>query len=275
MRADRLKAALGPWRYWWYWVRSACFQLSLVVTVLLFAPPILIAPLIPMSSQARWKYSYAIARAWTQTALFSLRWLCGIRHEVHGRAWLPSTPAVVMTKHQSAWETLAQLSILPPQCWVLKRELLAVPFFGWALRSLKPIPVARGKDGAGRSGLQGVIDNGTVRLREGLWVVVFPEGTRVTPGEPKRYRAGGAHLAVSAGVPVVPVAHNAGSHWMSGTVLKIPGTITMSIGPTIDPQGKTAAEVLDAARSWIEQEQKLLDPVEELVQVDVDDSAAA
>lgn len=260
MELEQLKANLGPWRYAWYWLRSACFQLSLVVTVLLFAPPIMVALLLPISGQARWRFSYAVARAWTQTALLSLRLLCGVRHEVQGRAWLPDRPAVVMTKHQSAWETLAQLSILPPQCWVLKRELLAVPFFGWALRALKPIPVARGK-GGGRSALQDVVETGTVRLDEGLWVVVFPEGTRVKPGEERRYRAGGAHLAVHAEALVVPVAHNAGSHWLAGTVLKIPGTITMSIGPTIDAKGKTPTEVLEQTRRWIEQEQKLLDPV--------------
>ncbi len=260
MDLQRLKTTLGPWRYWWYWARSVCFQLSLVITVLLFAPPIMLSLLVPVSSQARWRFSYGVARAWTQTTLLLLRYLCGIRHEVHGRAWLPERSAVVMTKHQSAWETLAQVITMPPQTWVLKRELLAVPFFGWALRALQPIPVDRGKQG--RSGLQSVVETGTIRLNEGLWVVVFPEGTRVKPGNPKRYRAGGAHLAVNAGAPVVPVAHNAGSHWLSGTVLKIPGTITMSIGPTIDPDGKSASEVLEAARAWIEQEQKLLDPVD-------------
>lgn len=255
MDAATLQRELGAWRYRWYWVRSICFQLLLVVSVPVFALPILVMTLLP--ARRRWAPSYRVARAWTQTALFLLRVLCGVRHEVQGRGWLPATPAVVMMKHQSAWETVAQLSLFPPQCWVLKQELMRIPFFGWALRSLRPIPIDRSQR---RAALEQVVEAGTERLHSGLWVMVFPEGTRVAPGTVSRYRAGGAHLAVAAGVPVVPVAHNGGSCWPAGTVLKLPGTITVSIGPPLDTGERSAEEVLEATREWIEAEQKLLDP---------------
>lgn len=256
MQADRLAAELGTWQYRWYWLRSWCFQLCMVLTVPLFALPILALLVLPPAR--RWERSYAIARAWTRLTLWLLRVLCGIQYEVHGRAWLPDRPCVVMLKHQSAWETLAQLSLFPPQTWVLKHELMRVPFFGWALRALRPIPIDRRQS---RGALEQVVEAGTERLRSGLWVMIFPEGTRVAPGAEGRYRAGGAHLALASGAPIVPVAHNAGSCWLSGTILKLPGTITVSIGPPIAPEGQTVEALMRATRDWIEAEQQLLDPL--------------
>jgi 1-acyl-sn-glycerol-3-phosphate acyltransferase len=250
-------AELSPWTRRWLWARSFVYQVMLFVTVLIFAVPIMFSLVVP-EGKRRWRYAYGIAHAWCGVAMWMLRVICGVTYEVHGRAWLPREPSVVLMKHQSAWETISQLRIFPPQCWVLKKELMGIPFFGWSLQALRPIPIDRKRK---KESLQAVVDIGRERLQQGLWVVVFPEGTRVAPGENRRYRRGGAALAAASGALVVPVAHNAGTHWRSGSLLKIPGTITLSIGPPIDPaeHGNDTDAVLEATRAWIEREQLLLD----------------
>jgi 1-acyl-sn-glycerol-3-phosphate acyltransferase len=156
---------------------------------------------------------------------------------------------VILAKHQSAWETIAFQQIFPPQTWVLKRELLWIPLFGWALALLRPIAIDRG---AGRVAIEQVIEQGRERLQSGIWVVVFPEGTRVAPGTRRRYGIGGAALAAASGYPVVPVAHNAGSFWPRRGFRKRPGMIRVVIGPVIDSHGKTAEEIRRQAEEWIE-----------------------
>jgi 1-acyl-sn-glycerol-3-phosphate acyltransferase len=147
--------------------------------------------------------------------------------------------------------------ILPPQVFVLKKELMRVPFFGWGLAQLPMISIDRD---AGIDALQQVVEQGRARLAEGFWVIVFPEGTRVAPGATRRYRAGGALLAARAGAPVVPIAHNAGEFWRRRAFLKYPGTITVSIGPPIDPAGLAADEISARAEAWIEAEMRRLFP---------------
>jgi 1-acyl-sn-glycerol-3-phosphate acyltransferase len=156
----------------------------------------------------------------------------------------------VLSKHQSAWETLAFQEIFPPFVFILKRELLWIPLFGWGLALLKPIAIDRD---AGRRALDQVVSQGRARLEQGIWVVVFPEGTRVAPGHRRRYKSGGAALAAETGYPVVPVAHNAGVFWPKRSFIKKPGTIRVVIGPPIPTKGKSADEVLDQAEEWIEQ----------------------
>jgi 1-acyl-sn-glycerol-3-phosphate acyltransferase len=247
----------GVWARRLLWARSVVFQVLLVLSVLVFAVPVLATLLVPGGS-GRWRFAYAVARAWSGVVLWLLRLVCGISYEVHGRPWLPDRPTVVLMKHQSAWETIAQFRLFPPQCWVLKKELMRVPVFGWCLRALQPIPVDRKR---GKAALQAVVDVGKKRLEDGLWVVVFPEGTRVRPGEANRYRPGGAVLAATTGVPVLPVAVNSGSFWPTGSLMKYPGTITVSIGPPVDSAGREADAILRDAHDWIEREQRLLDPV--------------
>ncbi len=229
---------------------SAIYWLGLAVSTLLFAAACLLTWVLPFEAR------YRFITQWTRFNLWSLRCLCGISYRVEGRAHLPQGAAIVLSKHQSAWETLAFQSIFPaPIAWVLKRELLWVPFFGWGLMQLTPIAIDRT---SGRRAVQQVLEQGQQRLAAGRWVVVFPEGTRVAPGQRRRYGISGALLAEKSACPVVPVAHNAGRYWPRRGFVKHPGEIRVVIGPPIAPQGDAAA-TLAAAENWIEATQLRLD----------------
>ncbi len=186
---------------------------------------------------------------WARFVLWLARWLLGIRYHVAGLESLPPGPCVVLSKHQSAWETFAFQLIFPPLCFVLKRELLRIPFFGWGLAMTSPIAIDRE---AGRASLRQMEEQGRNRVARGLWIVVFPEGTRVAPGTRGRYNVGGAYLAIQLGIPVVPVAHNAGRLWGKNALIKSPGVITVVIGPAIDTRGRRATEINAQAETWIE-----------------------
>nr|WP_123400873.1 lysophospholipid acyltransferase family protein [Inmirania thermothiophila] len=234
-------------------LRSALFQLFMVVTVLLWAPAVvLLAP-------APYRWRYAVARSWARINIAAAARLCGIRYRVRGAEHLPPGPAIVFSKHQSAWETLALVVLLPPQTWVLKRELLWIPVFGWALALLRPVAIDRS---AGRRAVEAIVRRGRERLRQGLWIVVYPEGTRVAPGTRRRYGIGGAVLAERTGAPVVPVAHNAGLFWPRRALLRRPGTVEVVIGPVIETRGLAAAEINARAERWIETESARLLPPE-------------
>ena len=183
--------------------------------------------------------------------LFLLRHLCGIRYQILGAENIPKTPSIVLSKHQSAWETLAFQKIFPPQVWVLKKELLLIPFFGWGLAMTSPIAIDRK---SGKKALEQIVEQGRERLKQGFWIVIFPEGTRIPPGKRGKYRIGGAWLATHTNVPVVPVAHNAGEFWGRNSFIKMPGTITVSIGKPIDPTGMEAGELNEKVEAWIENE---------------------
>jgi 1-acyl-sn-glycerol-3-phosphate acyltransferase len=185
--------------------------------------------------------------------LWWLRITCGLKFVVKGRENIPVGASVIMAKHQSAWETLALQQIFPPQVWVLKRELLRIPFFGWGLALLSPIAIDRA---AAKEALNQLVQQGKSRLQQGFWVVIFPEGTRVPFGNRGKYRAGGAWLATQAQVPVVPVAHNAGAFWARNAFLKYPGTITVSIGQALHSTDydHNPARLVRAAEAWIEAE---------------------
>jgi 1-acyl-sn-glycerol-3-phosphate acyltransferase len=224
-------------------LRSLLFYLGMWLATLVIALPV---PLVlPLPRKVRYRY----LTLWGRIVLWWLRVTCGVSYRVEGREHIPAEPSVALVKHQSTWETLALQSIFPMQTWVLKKELLRIPFFGWGLAAAWPIAIDRK---AGREALRQVIEQGTERLRNGFWVIVFPEGTRVPLGARKRYATGGAALAVQAGVPVVPVAHNAGEHWRRDSFVKIPGEIQVRIGPVIDTAGKSAAAVTAEAEVWIE-----------------------
>ncbi|AOV15873.1 acyl-phosphate glycerol 3-phosphate acyltransferase [Acidihalobacter aeolianus] len=231
-----MSATVGRWRSW-LWLALA-------------APTTIIFSLLGMALYAApFQVRYAVITRWTRLAIWWLRVTCGIGFAVEGRENLPvEGAAVILAKHQSAWETMAFQLIFPPQVWVLKQELLRIPFFGWGLRMLEPIAIDRA---AGRKAVVQLIRQGTERLQRGIWVVVFPEGTRVAPGERGKYLSGGAALAVSAKAPVVPVAHNAGLYWPREGG-KHPGTIRVVIGPQIATEGRTPDEVNAEAEAWIE-----------------------
>jgi 1-acyl-sn-glycerol-3-phosphate acyltransferase len=222
---------------------------SLAFTAYLFASVPFYALLVVLTFPLPHAMRYRTARGWVVSVMFLLERLCGLRYRVEGLERLPATPCVMLLKHSSAWETIAQLQLFPRQTWVLKRELLWVPFFGWALKVLRPIGIDRR---GGRVAVQQVIDQGRQRLAEGLWVMIFPEGTRMPPGQTRRYGMSGAVLAAEAGVPVVPVAHNAGDYWPRRGLWKRPGMITLVVGEPIPTAGRDPREINEAAQAWIE-----------------------
>jgi 1-acyl-sn-glycerol-3-phosphate acyltransferase len=183
--------------------------------------------------------------------LWAAKVCCGITHEIEGLENLPKDrPAIVLSKHQSAWETVAFRVFLPVHTTLLKRSLLWIPFGGWALATLKPIAIDRENQ---RAALKLLMEQGSSALQEGLWVVVFPEGTRTAPGENKKFSAGGAMLAHKTGYPVIPLALNAGEVWPRYSFLKYPGVIKVKIGPVIETEGKKAKEINDQAEAWVAQ----------------------
>ncbi len=235
-------------------LRSLIFMLYIVVVTVCMVPLIVIASFFGHAP------CYAMAWAWRRAFMFGAGNLLGMRLVVRGMENMPTTPAVILSKHQSAWETVALQDLLPPGAhasYVLKRELIRQPFIGWALAAMQMISIDRG---AGKDALAQVLEQGRQRLAQGFFVIIFPEGTRVAPGHKKRYKIGGAYLASHAGVAAVPVAHNAGELWPRNALFKRAGTVTISIGPPIDTTGLDEIEVNRRAEEWIEGEMRRLSP---------------
>ena len=233
-------------------LRSTLFALFQVVVT----PPYALVALLtfPLPRLAR----YRVISLWARTMVVAARAICGIRYRVLGAEHIPREPCIILSKHQSAWETLAFQRIFPPQVWVVKRELLWIPFFGWGLAMLSPIAIDRA---AGHRALRQLLEQGRDRLARGLCIVIFPEGTRTAPGTRRKYQVGGAWLAVKTATPVVPVAHNSGTLWRRNAFLKYPGTITVSIGAPI-AAGSLEPEALSRrVEDWIEGEMQRLDTV--------------
>lgn len=226
-------------------IRAALFYLLFIpVTVIHSVLSLLVASWLPFTPRFR----FVVAS--NRFAIFWLRWVCGVRYEVVGRENLPAAgPFVILANHQSEWETLYLQLLVTPLCTVLKRELLKIPFFGWALALLKPIAIDRSKPA---SAMKEILRQGKARLADGTPVLIFPQGTRVRAGELGKFNKGGAMLACSAGVPVVTIAHNAGEHWPSGKFLKRPGVIRVEIGPLITTDGRKVDEVYQESRTWLE-----------------------
>jgi 1-acyl-sn-glycerol-3-phosphate acyltransferase len=220
------------------------FLCQLVITPLFALIAILTFPFHPITR-------YRIISGWALTMMWLLRVVCGIRMEVKGAENIPAGPRILLCKHQSAWETIALQKVFPPQVWVLKRELLWLPFFGWGLAMTSPIAIKRSD---GKGAMRQLLKQGKERMDMGFCVVIFPEGTRIPYGQKGKYKMGGALLSASTGVPVVPIAHNAGKVWPRNSFLKHPGVITMSIGSAIDPAGLKAEEINQRTEEWIEAE---------------------
>ena len=226
-------------------IRSLIFALlQLLITPVFTLVAILSFPFHPITR-------YRIISGWALSVFWLLRVLCGIRMEVRGAENIPAKPAIILCKHQSAWETIALQKVFPPQVWVLKRELLWLPFFGWGLAMTSPIAIKRSD---GKGAVRQLLKQGKERLEMGFFVVIFPEGTRIPYGQRGKYKIGGALLSASTGVPVVPIAHNAGKLWGRNSFLKRPGVIVMSIGEPIYPEGLKAEEINRRAEEWIEAE---------------------
>jgi 1-acyl-sn-glycerol-3-phosphate acyltransferase len=192
---------------------------------------------------------FAIARTWARILLAVLGRLCGLNYVVEGREHIPAGNHIVMSNHTSAWETVAQFLIFPPQVWVLKRELLWIPFVGWGLKLLRPIAINRGE---GHRAVNQVIDQGKARLADGLWIIIFPEGTRVIAGNKRKFGVSGAMLSIASGKSLVPLSHNAGTFWPRRGFLKKPGTIRVVIGKPIDPVGKNPRDLNEEVKQAID-----------------------
>lgn len=232
-------------------IRSLIFQLYFFGTAV--GAGTLVLLLAPFSHDTR----FSVARGWGHAMLWGGRRLCGLDYRIEGLEHVPDEPSVVLCKHSSVFETYAQLVTFPRQTWVLKRELKWIPLFGWGLALMKPIAIDRG---AGRRAVTQVIRQGRERLAEGTWVTVFPEGTRVAPGQTKKYGISGAALAAEVGCRVVPVAHNAGDFWPRRGVTKRPGLIRFCIGPPIEAAGRNAKDINAEVQAWIEAKMAEISP---------------
>lgn len=231
-------------------IRSLIFMGLHIVSIVIFSLlGVLLWPL-------PFKWRYKVISRWAVINLWMLEKICGVHYEIEGRENISDEPAIILCKHQSSWETLALQAIFPPQVWVLKRELLWIPFFGWGLAALKPIAIDRG---AGIKALHQIIEQGKERLLAGAWIVIFPEGTRIPSGKMGRFGIGGARLAVETGYPIVPVAHNAGKAWPKHSFIKTPSVIKLVIGTKITTQDKTAADVNKQVYQWMESQMTRLE----------------
>lgn len=224
-------------------LRSLLFSIVMITTTVAISTVGILALPLPF------KYRWHIIRLWAVINLWAIERICGIRYAVSGLENIPAETCIIFSKHQSTWETMALQHFFPPQVYVIKRELLWVPFFGWGIAVLNPIAIDRA---SGHSAIRQLVKKGTVRLKRGEWIVIFPEGTRVRPGEKKRYKIGGAILAAESGFPVIPVAHNAGLFWQKGQFIKKSGTIKVVIGPVIQSKGRKPEAIIKDVESWIE-----------------------
>ena len=228
-------------------LRSLAFALFQSVVTPIYAVLVLLSFWLP--PLPRFKF----ITGWCCIVLAAARWICGIRHRLIGSENIPppSEPHVVMSKHSSTWETLALNFLFPPLAFVAKKELLSIPFFGWAFTLASPITIDRK---AGKDAMEQIVEQGRERIGQGFWIVVYPEGTRIRAGRRAHYKTGGARLAIALGLPIVPVAHNAGYLWPKGVRGKRAGTLTVSIGPPIPSTGKDMQSLTSEVETWIENE---------------------
>ncbi len=198
------------------------------------------------------EWRYKIGRAWCVLMMWCMKIFVGLRYEVEGLENIkPENTAIIFSNHQSAWETLALRVILPTQSAVMKRELLYLPLWGWSLLLLKSIVIDKRN---ARGALKSLVKDGTRYLNEGIWVLIFPEGTRAGAREVLPFSIGGAMLAHKSGFPVVPVVHNAGDFWARYSFLKYPGTIKVKIGAPIETKGRKASDINAEVETWIKAE---------------------
>ena len=227
------------------------FLLMTVLTVVWSFACILFAPF-PYARR------YYLTARWNVMVVWMAKVICGIRYEVKGFENFPDAPAVVLSKHQSAWETIFLLQMTPrPLVFVFKKSLTYIPFFGWGIALLRMIPIDRSK---GRDAFAQVVIQGRKRLADGQWIIMFPEGTRIPVGQTGKYKAGGTRLAVETNTPVVPIAHNAGECWPKNSFIKKPGLITVSIGKPIYPENMDSSELMAKVENWIESEMRVISP---------------
>lgn len=224
-------------------IRSILFYVGYALGVLVFGIiALLVAPVIPAEKR------YYILTRFNFLVIYWARLTCGIRFEIEGQENMPERPMIVLCNHESAWETYMLGILFSPQSPVLKKELMAIPVFGWVLKYVEPIAIDRGKPA---TALKQMIIQGKEKLGAGRWVVIYPQGTRVRPGQEAKFNKGGAMLAKQSGYDVLLVAHNAGRCWPAGAVSKRPGVITVRIGPCLKAGELSRDEIHDQAEQWI------------------------
>ncbi len=246
-------------------IRALIFNIGL--GVLTFVIGVISLLVWPLSLKTR----YSVLIQWATWVMYWTRWMCGIRYEVEGAENIPEGPAIVVSNHQSSWEVIFFQYFLPPQTWVVKRELFRIPFFGWSMKSLHPIAIDRSKR---VSALDQLIKQGKWHLEQGRWIIIFPEGTRSRPGQVRKFSSGAAALAKAAGAPLLPVAHNAGHCWPARQLIKYPGTVKVKFGPVIHPGDRPARVINREVQDWIHRAFHELDGREKPVAALVEEKAA-
>jgi 1-acyl-sn-glycerol-3-phosphate acyltransferase len=234
-------------------IRSLLYNLFMGATAFLFSIPVALAAPFPSGKHL----GHWIARQWVIWQFFMLRHICRLGYRIQGLENIPQENAISYWKHQSTWETMLQLLIFPAQSWVIKRELFWLPIIGQAIYALEPIAIDRR---SGHTAVKQVLEMGAERLHSGLWVMIFPEGTRMPPGTTRRYGLSGALLAEKTGKPIIPVAHNAGNYWKRNAFLKYPGTVQVRIGKPVYTTGRKPEQVNVEIQKWIETQMKQISP---------------
>lgn len=231
-------------------IRSLLYLIGMAILTFVFGILCLFTVITPYT------FRYKFITLWSTSNLWWLRITCGLKHNIVGKENIPKGPCIVMSNHQSTWETMAIGTVFPPLTWVVKRELLFVPIFGWGLALTHPIALNRG---AGRKAVDQLIEQGKQKLSNGRWVLIFPEGTRTPPGTKRKFKIGGAMLAAESGASIIPVAHNSGNFWARKQLTKKSGTVQMVIGPIIESQGKTAEHINQEVFNWISTQRDALE----------------
>jgi 1-acyl-sn-glycerol-3-phosphate acyltransferase len=233
-------------------LRSLLFVSTMAITAIVWSFVCFLAAPLPYNQR------YYITSRWNVFNIWVGKAFCGIRYQIKGFDNLPKGPAIVLSKHQSAWETIFLLcSLGNPLVYVFKRSLMYVPFFGWALGLMRMIPIDRSR---GKDAFKNVVEVGKLRLADGQWIIMFPEGTRIEVGKKGKYKSGGTRLAIETGACVIPIAHNSGECWPKNSFLKKPGLVTVSIGKPIASEGHTPDSLMKLVETWIEGEMRVISP---------------
>ncbi|KQZ42434.1 1-acyl-sn-glycerol-3-phosphate acyltransferase [Duganella sp. Root1480D1] len=233
-------------------LRSALFMVLMAIATVIWSAVCMLAAPLPYNKR------YFVTSRWNVFIVGCAKWICGINYQFKGYENFPDAPAIILSKHQSAWETIFLLANLPrPLVFVFKKEILYIPFFGWGIALLRMIPIDRKQ---GKNAFKSVVAHGKRRLKDGQWIIMFPEGTRIPVGQQGKYKSGGTRLAVETGAVVVPIALNSGECWPKNSFIKKPGTVTVSVGKPISSEGKTPDELMEQVEQWIESEMRVISP---------------